>query len=341
MDLYPLKFFPIYKNKIWGGDKLNTKLNRKLPGNKIGESWEVTTNQDSISVVRNGQLKGEKLTELIRKHPKNLLGDRYDKGDKFPLLLKIIDATQKLSVQVHPDDKAAEELASGSGKTEMWYVLDASKDAKLYIGLKDVKDKSQLKKAIQEGEFQEKLNAINVQRGDFFFIPAGTLHTIGGGLLLAEIQQNSDTTYRLYDWNRVDEDGNYRKLHLDKGLKATNLNASVDRYESIYKKETTDYKRKVLTVSKYFVTEKVSVKDTFKLDNDDFALLTCIENTGMIEYKNNTETLDLGESVMIPAGLKDVKIKGTGVEFLYIYIPEDVNYYIQKIKTKGFKSFNL
>jgi len=340
VELYPIKFFPIYKNKIWGGNRLKTFLKRDIEENNVGESWEISTHGDSISIVKNGKYEGEKLTKLIAEYPKELMGEDFNSNSKFPLLLKIIDASKKLSVQVHPDDKLAEELENGNGKNEMWYVLDATKDGKLYIGLNNIKDKSQLKEVINKGELQNYLNEINVQQGDFFFIPAGTVHAISGGLMLIEIQQNSNTTYRLYDWNRVDDKGEKRELHLDSGIKATDLKASVERYESIYKKETSDYKRKVLTISKYFVTEKVTIKNSMHLDHDGFALLTCIENEGEIIYSDNVESIKTGETVMIPAALEDVQIKGN-LEFLYMYITEDINYYIQKIKSKGFTSFNL
>ena len=341
MELYPLKFFPIYKNKIWGGNRLKTHLNRDLEEKNVGESWEVSTRPDSVSVVKNGELEGNKLTDLIKENPKDLLGESFETDDKFPLLLKIIDATQKLSVQVHPNDKLAKKLENGNGKSEMWYVLDADKGSKLYIGLEGVEDKKQLKKIIDKGELQNYLKEINVQRGDFFFIPAGTVHAIGEGIMLAEIQQNSNTTYRLYDWNRKDDEGNERELHLENGVRATNLNADVQRYESIYKKETKDFKRKVLTISSYFVSEKVTVKNSFQLDHDNFALITCIEDHGLIKYGNgNVEALKMGESIMIPANLEDVTIEGN-LEFLYMYMPRDINFYIQKLKSKGFTSFNL
>jgi mannose-6-phosphate isomerase len=341
MELYPLKFFPIYKNKIWGGNRLKTFLNRDIEEENVGESWEISTNNDSISIVKNGGYKNQKLTELIEEFPEELLGDRYNSDDQFPLLLKIIDATKKLSVQVHPNDKLAKELENGNGKSEMWYVLSATKNAKLYIGLNDIKGKNHLREVIEQGKLQNYLNAINVQRGDFFYIPAGTVHAIGSGLMLVEIQQNSNTTYRLYDWNRMDENGESRDLHLGNGIKATDLNSNIERYESIYKKETPEYKRKVLTISNHFVSEKVTVKNSFKLDHDDFALITCIENNGLIKYsKNKVETLKEGESAMIPANLEDVKVEGN-LEFLYMYIPDDINYYIQKLKSKGFTSFNL
>ena len=336
MELYPLKFIPIYINKIWGGNKLKNDLNKNINQNNIGESWEVSTNKDKVSIVKNGSYKNDKLTDLIKKYPKELLGASYNKNTKFPLLLKIIDATKKLSVQVHPDDQLAKKLENGSGKTEMWYVLDATPEAKLYIGLKQIENKEQLRQVIKEGKLENHLNEIDVSKGDFFFIPSGTVHAIGGGLMLVEIQQNSNTTYRLYDWNRVDDAGNSRELHLENGIKATNLNLNIKGNQVLLQKKTTEYKQEILCTSEYFITNKINLKGTIPVQNENFVLLTCIKNEGEIIYGDNkSETIKLGESVMLPANLKNVKLKGN-MNLLKMYIPENLDKHMSKLKEEGF-----
>ncbi len=337
MELYPLKFSPIYINKIWGGSRLKNELNKNINGENIGESWEVSTNKDNISIVRNGTYQNKKLTNLIKNYPKELLGPSYNKTDKFPLLLKIIDASQKLSVQVHPDDQLAKKLENGNGKTEMWYVLDASPEAKLYIGLEEAKSKEQLKKVIREGKLKDHLNSIDVSKGDFFFIPSGTVHAIGGGLMLVEIQQNSNTTYRLYDWDRVDENGNSRELHLEKGVKATKLKLNFQGNKVLLMKKTSKYKQEILCTSEYFITNKINLNGLLPIQNKNFSLLTCITNKGKIYYGDNkSEDIKLGESVMLPANIKNVKLKGN-MNLLQMYPPKNLDSHITKLKNKGFK----
>ena len=191
MELYPLKFKPIYKEKIWGGNKLKTYFNRKLPTNKIGESWEVSTHKNGPSVVSNGPLTGQKLSSLLEKDSEKILGF---KAKRFPLLFKFLDVNQKLSVQVHPDDEYARKIENEPGKTEMWYVLAAEPGAKLVYGLKKRTTKNDLRRAIKNNNLKKHINEVKVNSGDIFFIPSGTVHSIKEGLLLAEIQQNSDTT---------------------------------------------------------------------------------------------------------------------------------------------------
>ncbi|MFO7815062.1 MAG: type I phosphomannose isomerase catalytic subunit [Halanaerobiales bacterium] len=337
MELYPLKFIPIYINKIWGGNRLKDELNKNISEENIGESWEVSTNEDKISVVKNGTYKNEKLTDLIKQYPKELLGSSYNKNNKFPLLLKIIDANQKLSVQVHPDDQLAKQLENGNGKTEMWYVLDATSEAKLYIGLKEIESKKQLRKVIREGKLENHLNEIDVTKGDFFFIPSGTVHAIGEGLMLVEIQQNSNTTYRLYDWNRVDDAGNSRELHLENGIKATNLKLNVQRNQVILRKETSEFKQEILCASEYFITNKINLKGSLPIQNRNFVLLTCIKNEGEIIYGDNRSVeIKLGESVMLPANIKNVKLKGN-LNLLQMYIPQNLEGHLTELKEKGFK----
>ena len=222
--LYPLKFKPSFKEKIWGGEKIKNILHRPVADmNNCGESWEISAIEDNVSVVSNGFFAYDNdLNELIEVYMGELLGDKvYDKfGLGFPLLIKYIDATDDLSVQVHPDDKLAQERYGMNGKTEMWYVIQADEGAGLYVGFKDGVTRDQYWDAVEEGTVDELLRFYPVKKGDLFFIPAGTVHAIGRGVLLAEIQQPSDVTYRIFDWNRVDENGNSRELHVDEAFDA-------------------------------------------------------------------------------------------------------------------------
>jgi mannose-6-phosphate isomerase len=323
MELYPLKFFPIYKKKIWGGNRLKSNLDKKINEENIGESWEISSYNNSISIISNGELKDTKLTTLIKKYPKEIMGNNFKSNDKFPLLLKIIDANKKLSVQVHPDEKTAGNIEKSNSKYEMWYILDAKKDAKLYLGLKNIRDKDHLEEVIKKGELKEYLNEVNVKKGDFFYIPGGTVHAIGKGLMLVEIQQSSDTTYRLYDWDRLGSDGKPRDLHLQNSINATNLSWKDLNQEVKYIKKTKNYIQEILNISKYFVTEKIKVNTSFSMDIQNFVLLTCIRNNGEIIYNNKSTPLKKGESMMLPAGLKEVKIRGN-IEFLSMYIPKSI-----------------
>ena len=234
--LYPLKFKPIYKERIWGGRKIETVFGKKLPETeKIGESWELSGVDGDISVVANGKLKGNNLQELIEIYMGDLVGDRvFEKyGEEFPLLIKLIDADDNLSIQVHPDDKLAAERHHSFGKTEMWYVVGHEPDARLYLGFNQPVDKEKYLEYLEAGKLAELLNAYKVEDGDSYFIPAGTIHAIGKGLLIAEIQQTSDITYRVFDWNRVDpKTGKGRELHTALALDAIEYKARSD-YKTI------------------------------------------------------------------------------------------------------------
>ncbi|MBP5742670.1 MAG: class I mannose-6-phosphate isomerase, partial [Paludibacteraceae bacterium] len=223
MMLYPLKFKPILKNRIWGGSKLGTLMNKAVKNDEnIGESWELSGLEGNESVVENGYLAGNTINELVEVYLDELVGQKvYDTfGQSFPLLFKFIDANDKLSVQVHPDDDMAQELYGTNGKTEMWYIIDAEKDAELYIGFDGKVDAKQCEEHIKNGTLADVLTVHKVKKGDAYFIPAGTVHAIGKGIILAEIQQSSDITYRLFDYDRKDKDGNKRELHLENALNA-------------------------------------------------------------------------------------------------------------------------
>lgn len=322
--LYPLKFKPIYKERIWGGRKIETAFGRKLPeGEKIGESWELSGVDGDVSVVSNGRLKGNSLQELIEIYMGDLVGDKvFDKyGEEFPLLIKLIDADDNLSIQVHPDDKLAAERHHSFGKTEMWYVVGHEAGAELYLGFNQPVTKEKYLEYLDAGKLAELLTAYKVQDGDSYFIPAGTIHAIGKGLLIAEIQQTSDITYRVFDWNRVDpKTGKGRELHTELALDAIEYKSRSD-----YKTVAAPKVNAPVTLEKcpYFqtnslVVEGETVRDYAPLDS--FVIYICLDGSLELEYEGGTETMKKGETVLLPAEIDEVTLKGQG-KVLEVYIP--------------------
>jgi mannose-6-phosphate isomerase len=228
VNAYPLKFRPIYKQRIWGGQKLREVFGKDLPpGEKIGESWELADLPEDKSIIANGELKGQTLISAIGQYPVEITGEPYFEGP-FPLLIKFLDARDVLSVQVHPDEKTVERLGEGQPKTECWYIIFAEPDAVIYKGLKKGVTKSQFAEAIQNGNVADLLAKVPVEAGQCHFLPAGTAHAIGPGLVIAEIQLPSDTTYRVFDWNRVDQTGRPRELHIEQALESIHFNMTED-----------------------------------------------------------------------------------------------------------------
>lgn len=324
MRFYPLRLEPIYKEKIWGGNGLEKLYNRKLPNDKIGESWELAAHPHGMSVVKNGIHKGKSLLELINKYPEKMLGNKigHRKRDYFPLLIKFLDANDKLSVQVHPDDDYALRVENEAGKTEMWYILAAKPGAKLIYGLKAGTQKKDFEEAVKKGCLEKYLNEVEVKKGDIFFMPAGTIHAIGEGILLAEIQQNSDTTYRVYDWNRAGMDGKPRDLHIEKALDVIDFNREMVQAKSTpLCREYTAYKRHFLAACPYFITEKIEVKEEYMLNpgNSRFYVLINLEGEGNILYNGGNYPLNPGNTLFLPAGLEEVRVTGQ-VGFLLTYL---------------------
>jgi len=312
MNLYPLKFTSIPKEKIWGGNRLNTILNKEFnPADKIGESWEISGLEGDLSVVKNGFLEGNDLEELIEVYMGELVGDKiYDQfGLEFPLLIKFLDASEDLSVQVHPDNEFALEKHKAYGKTEMWYIIDAEKDSELMLGFNRPMDKNLFLDAIQNGNLPELINREKVESDACFFIPPGKIHTIGKGVLLAEIQQTSDITYRIYDWDKRDAEGNARELHLDLAKDALNYNFE--------KKHRTDYEHKInesseLVKCPYFTSNIIEFNkpienDYFNLDS--FVIYMCLDGDCEIQVEGEESVaLTKGETVLIPASLKSLTL---------------------------------
>ena len=323
--MYPLKFQPIVKDKIWGGHKLQEIFGKQPDGlPNIGESWELSGYPTDASVVANGYLAGKTLPELIEKYRGQLVGERvYNRfGNKFPLLFKLIDANDDLSIQVHPNDDTAGKRHQSFGKTEMWYVLHAEPEASLIIGFTKKCTKKQYLEALEKGEVETLLQKVPVQAGDVFFIPAGLVHAIGRGVMVAEIQESSDVTYRIYDYKRTDEKGNERELHTAEALDVINFSAS--KNPKSHYTLTTNADPQLLVSCEYFTTNILELDKPRRMQNvpdGTFVVYMCLE--GRLEISGGTSNVlvSKGQTVMIPAGMDVPTFIHEGkVRLLEIYI---------------------
>ncbi len=321
--LYPLKFEPILKNKIWGGTKLKTVLAKPTNSPDCGESWEISGVPEDISVVAEGSLKGKSLVEIIEQYEGSLVGEKVYKefNTDFPLLIKFIDANQDLSIQVHPDDKMAKERHNSFGKTEMWYVVDAKEGASLIAGFNKPTSKKEYLEYFNAGKLAELLNKEQVANEDVFFLPAGRVHTIGKGLLIAEIQQTSDITYRIYDFDRKDANGNTRELHVEEAVDAIDYEF-YGEYKTTYDRTAKEVE---LESCKYFTTNRILVNEKVSRNYsnlDSFVILMCLEGEGEISCEDGSIDFKLGDSILIPNQLKGVNINPSFSSiFLEVYIP--------------------
>jgi mannose-6-phosphate isomerase len=313
--LYPLKFKPIFKNKIWGGRKIKTLLGMDygdLPN--CGEVWLISGYDTDQSVVTNGFLEGNELNELVEVYMGELVGEKifFRFGNEFPLLIKIIDANDWLSIQVHPDDELARKRMLDHGKTEMWYILDADADAELISGFnRDVKVET-YKQHIENNTIKDLLNVVDVHKDDVFYIPAGRVHALGPGCLLAEIQQNSDTTYRIYDWDRMDAAGMKRELHTEEALAAIDFNKTEDcktPYETELNK-TTSLAANPHFVSRLIYADQPVLKSIIELDS--FVIYMVVEGACHLKYEEGEIGMKLGEAVLIPASMGNIVIEPDG-----------------------------
>ncbi|MCH4823197.1 class I mannose-6-phosphate isomerase [Gramella lutea] len=319
---YPIKFTPIFQEKIWGGKKLGEILNKKTTKDEIGESWEISGVVGFISVVAKGPEKGIKLTDLIAEYKEDLVGKEVysEFGNDFPLLIKFIDAKTDLSVQLHPNDELAKKRHNSFGKTEMWYVMQADEGSKLNIGFKKEIDKAEYLEHLENGKIVELLNFEKVEKGDAFFINTGKVHAIGGGVLLAEIQQTSDLTYRIYDWDRVDSKGNSRELHTELALDALDLKKK-DDFKLDYKKDLNS--SSMIASCEFFTTNFLPVEGNIEKDYsslDSFVIYMCVDGEAIISIENNSEALKKGQTVLIPANTKKLNIEAKNADLLEIYI---------------------
>lgn len=313
VNMYPLKFENIYVEKVWGSRDLEG-FRSNLPKGKIGESWDVSCHDHGTSVVANGKYKGMKLNELIKKKDDEILGTKISK-DKFPLLVKLLNTSDKLSVQVHPEDEYALKVEGDMGKTEVWYVVEAKEGAKLILGTNGC-SREEFKKAIETGEPEKYMNVVKVKKGDVYLIKSGLIHTMGEGLIIAEIQQNSDTTYRVYDYSRG------RELHIEKALDVINFDLIGKKSEGLkVKKEGCS--KVYYCLNKHFALELYDVKQSFteNSDKERFYIFTCVEGQGEIRYANGTEKINKGDSILIPANLGEYRVAGK-LKVLKCYVPD-------------------
>lgn len=311
-SLYPLKFEPILKDKIWGGTRLKTMLYKEIsPANCCGESWEVSGLVGDESMITNGFLAENNLNELLEIYMTELVGEKnYEKyGLGFPLLIKFIDAQDNLSVQVHPDDELAQRKYGQSGKTEMWHVIASEPGSGLYVGFNKTVSKAQFEEAIANGTVEEVLQFYPVQPGDTFMIPAGTVHAIGKGVLLAEIQQPSDITFRVFDWNRLDDEGNSRELHVQEALEAIDFDHQTDNFKVECQLQLNKTVR--LVRSQYFNTSLLEFDQPLNksfVEIDSFVIYMCLDGQILLAYGDERERLETGEVVLIPAEMEEVQL---------------------------------
>ena len=288
-----LKLKPAYKNYIWGGDKLKKNFNKNCGYDKIAESWELSCHNDGLSIVNDSKYGTISLSEYIEKEGKNILGKNCERFEYFPILIKLIDAEKPLSVQVHPDDEYALKNENQYGKTEMWYIID-------------------FEKAINEGTLEDILNKVYVKKGDIFFIKSGTIHAIGKGITIAEIQQNSNVTYRVYDYNRKDSEGKTRQLHIKQAVDVTNLDFTGESY---------NFKNHVsCDIFDVDILDLCDNENSFNADENSFHSIIVVEGEGEIISDNNKLSVKKGDSIFIPAGMGKYTVKGS-MKFIKTLIP--------------------
>jgi len=323
--LYPLKFKPVFKDKIWGGQKIRTSLGLDFsPLPNCGEAWALSGVSGCQTLISNGFLEGNELNEILEIYMDELVGEkvyaRY--SNEFPILVKFIDANDWLSIQVHPDDALAARRKIGNGKTEMWYILDADPDAELITGFNRKMNAATYLEFLKQNRLKESLNFEKVEKGDAFFIPAGRVHALGPGIVLAEIQQTSDTTYRIYDWDRVDNEGKSRKLHTDLALEAIDF-SHVDSYRIKYR--NVPNKPATLVDCPFFTTNLLeagqsTIKDYSALDS--FVIYVCVEGKAELSSGTARVSLTAGEVVLLPATTEAVSLKpDPDIKILEVYIP--------------------
>lgn len=310
MEVYPLIFKPILKDRIWGGTKLTTQLNKEQLTETTGESWEISTIPGDVSIVANGTYKGLNLNELIEKFPVEVLGEKVHKqfGLDFPLLFKFLDAREDLSIQLHPNDELAKKRHNSFGKTEMWYVMQADDNARLIVGFKEKSSPEKYLKHLNDKTLVSILDQVPVKKGDVFFLETGTIHAIGAGVVIAEIQQTSDITYRIYDFDRKDANGNTRELHVDLALEAINYDVvkAKKEYNSV------DNESNEAVKCPYFTTNVIPLNGKFnKIKNTDcFVVYMCTEGEFSVHYNHHNFEFKKGDTILLPSVLTEFQLIG-------------------------------
>ncbi|PRZ24169.1 type I phosphomannose isomerase catalytic subunit [Flavobacterium granuli] len=309
-EFYPLQFDPILKERIWGGEKLKTVLNKPIVSKITGESWELSTVEGDVSIIANGDLKGKSLTEIIEQWPNEVLGTEvYARfGKQFPLLFKFLDAREDLSIQVHPNDELAKKRHNSFGKTEMWYIMQADDDARIIVGFKENSNAKEYLESLKNKTLLTLLDDVKVKAGDVFFLETGTVHAIGAGMVVAEIQQTSDITYRIYDFDRKDAQGNTRELHVDLALDAINYN-KVDTFKEYTK--VVNQSNSIVDCP-YFTTNFVPLDGEIevKKEGKTFTVYMCIDGNFEIEYKGSKYHYKKGDTVLLAAAMNSYLLKG-------------------------------
>ena len=302
---------PAFKNYIWGGEKLRTDFNKKCDFDRVAESWELSCHKDGNSVILNGEFKGKTLEEYIKSSGKAVLGKNCDRFEYFPVLIKLIDAKDNLSVQVHPDNDYALKNEGEYGKTEMWYIVDCDEGSSLIYGLNKEISKEEFSERIKNNTLLEVTNSVPVKKGDVFFIESGTLHAIGKGIVIAEIQQNSNTTYRVYDYGRIGADGKPRPLHVKKAIDVTSLKP-LPKQKSVVYENFDGYKKACLSGCEYFNVYEYNITESalFNADEKSFNSVLVIDGSGLLNYKDNNIEIKKGDSIFIPAGMGEYIISG-------------------------------
>jgi len=327
-DLYPLKFETVLKEKVWGGDALATRFNKRANESlSIGESWELSAVAENQSVVSNGFLAGNNIEELIEVYMGDITGDSiFEKfGNEFPLLIKFIEAREDLSIQVHPNNDLARKRHNAYGKTEMWYILESKPGSKIYTGFKDGVTKEIYEEAVKKGSIDKLLNIETAEPGDAFFTPAGRVHAIGAGIVLVEIQQTSDITYRIFDWNRKNTGKEKRELHTDLALEAIDFKQSGKNKIRV---EPVINKSENLVSCEFFNTDILTFNRPLEKEyysNDSFVVYICIEGEFLICWDGNSDKVTKGETVLLPAMIKEVTLKPINeARLLEVYINSEI-----------------
>ncbi|WP_405222389.1 type I phosphomannose isomerase catalytic subunit [Dokdonia sp. Asnod1-B02] len=323
MKLYPLFFTPHFKYRLWGGDKLRTELNKEFSGDQIGESWEVSDVEGSETQVSNGALAGNTLHDLITTFGAQFLGtsvlERF--GTNFPLLIKFLDAKTPLSIQVHPDDKVAKERHNSFGKNEMWYIMQADHDASIIVGFEEDTSKEQYEEAVKSGNIVDLLHTEYIKEGDIFHIPTGRVHAIGAGVLLAEIQQTSDVTYRIFDYNRIDaKTGALRDLHSEEAIDVVDLKG-YDTYNTPYKTEVNTAVS--IMETPYFQTTLLALEGEATRDysnKDSFTILMCVDGSATFSCDDEVYAFKKGQTVVLPAVVNELSFASSHAKILEVTV---------------------